>query len=145
MENIKLLLATTVVVVAAAAIIVSEAKAQTAPNISTTDAGLSGLNTSAGLQNMPPVAYLKNDGATLLVVKSAATAVTATLVTQAASVQKEGYGSVPLSNQTVSIPANSVVIIGPFPQGRWNNSAGLVQVSMSAVTAISATTLKVPK
>jgi len=140
MKNLTLLLACS-----ALALVAGSLHAQSAPNVSTTESSITGLNTASGLQAMPPVAYLKNDGATLLVIKSSATAVTATLVTQAASVQKEGYGSVPLSNQTVSIPANSVVIIGPFPQGRWNNSAGLVQVSMSAVTAISATTLKVPK
>jgi hypothetical protein len=119
--------------------------AQTAPNVSTTDISTAGYNTSNTLQNASPTIYMSNNGETLLVVKGGAAAVTATLKTQATSISQNGYGSTPLSDVNVSVPAGAVVVVGPFPTGRWNNQYGLLQVSMSSVVGISATGLSVPQ
>lgn len=121
------------------------AHAQTTPTISTTDVTTSGFNASNALQNAATSMYFQNDGETLLVVKGGASSVTATVKTQATTMSQNGYGSVALTDQTVSVPAGAVVVAGPFPTGRWNNQYGLVGVSMSAVTGVSASTLRVPE
>lgn len=134
----KLLLATTALAFA------TTAHAGTA-NISSTELSVSGFNTAASMQNASPTMYLSNDGRSILALKGGASAVTATIVTGATSISKPGFGTVTLSDQTVSVPASAVVLIGPFPRGRWNNSDGLVRVSMTSVVGVSATTLKVPE
>lgn len=120
------------------------AQAQVA-NISTTDAVVTGVNTGAGMQNAATSMWFANDGETLLVLKGAATAVTATIKTQATQMSQAGYGTVSLTDQTVSVPSSSVVIAGPFPTGRWNTGFGTVAVSMSAISGVSATSVRVPQ
>lgn len=133
---IRTLLAST----AFAALLVASAAAQVA-NISTTAASTwASYNLTSGLQNATATTYFSNDGATMLVVKGGSSAVTATVITQAQSMSQAGYGSAPLSNLVVSIPANSTVLIGPFPPARWNTPIyGTVGVSFTSVTGVSAT------
>lgn len=119
--------------------------AQTAPNVSTTEISTAGINTGLALQNASPNTYFQNDGSTLLAIKGGGSPVTATIITQATSINQQGYGSAPLTDQTVSVPANAVIVVGPFPEGRWNNQYGLVRVSFTSVTGVSASALKVPQ
>ncbi|MVO95081.1 hypothetical protein [Rhizobium leguminosarum] len=119
--------------------------AQSVPNISTTDITTAGFNTASALQAASPTTYFSNTGDALLVVKGGGTTVSATLKTQATSLYQDGYGSTPLSDVTVSIPSASIVVMGPFPQGRWNNQYGLVTVSFTSVVGVSASAINVPQ
>lgn len=121
------------------------AQAQSVPTVSVTDITTSGLSTGSGMQNGATSNWFANNGETLLLVKGGATAVTATIKTQATSMSQQGYGSTPLSDQAVSIPSSSLVVVGPFPAGRWNNSYGLCGVSLSAVTGVSISAINVPQ
>jgi hypothetical protein len=117
--------------------------AQTA-NISRTDLAITGKSLSSGLQNASGVTYFPNDGKTLLAFKNnSGSAVTGTVITQKASVSKEGYSPVTLANATISIASGSTVIAGPYPTSQWNTTKGTVGVSMSSVTGISATAVRV--
>ncbi|MBY5594104.1 hypothetical protein [Rhizobium leguminosarum] len=145
MNKKPLLIAAVAVLGVASALLAPVANAQTVPTISTTDITTAGLATNAGMQNAATSTYFSNTGETLLVVKGGGTTVTATLKTQATSISQNGYGSATLSDVAVSIPSASVVVMGPFPPARWNNQYGLVGVSMSAVTGVSATAINVPQ
>lgn len=116
--------------------------AQTA-NISTTELTTDGFNTGLSMQDAVSNTYFRNDGYTLLAIKGGSSAVTATLVTAATSLTKAGYGAVALENEVVSIPASAMVLIGPFPTGRWNTQAGTVHVSLTSVAGVSASAIKV--
>lgn len=135
--------------IALAALLPVGAFAQTA-NISRTDLTTSGVNLTSSAQNAPGVIYMPNDGRSLLYIdnRSVSTGVTATITTQKTSVTKDGYGTISLSDQVVSIPSSSRVIVGPFPTGRWNSTGGsgggTVRVSMSTVTPVSTTSLRLP-
>ncbi|MGO7756816.1 hypothetical protein ACC761_06525 [Rhizobium ruizarguesonis] len=145
MNKKPLLIAGIAVLGVASALLAPVANAQTAPNISTTDITTAGINTASGLQAASPTTYFSNTGDALLVVKGGGTTVSATLKTQATSLYQDGYGSTPLSDVTVSIPSASIVVMGPFPQGRWNNQYGLVTVSFTSVVGVSASAINVPQ
>lgn len=116
-------------------------KAQVA-NISTTLASsfaTGGFNLNTGMVSAISNTYFTNDGDTALIIRGGGTPVTATIVTQAGSISQAGYGSVPLSNLVVSIPSATYVMVGPFPQGRWNTQFGTVAVSLTSVSGISLT------
>ena len=123
----------------------TSAIAQTAPTVSVTDVTPAGRDTSSGMQNAASNNWFANNGETLFVVKGGAVPVTATVKTQATTMSQQGYGSAPLSDQTVSIPAASVVMMGPFPTGRWNNQYGLTGVSITSITGVSITAINVPQ
>lgn len=140
MKLSKLLLVTTLL-----AGITGAVQAQSV-NISRSDLPISGTNIATGLQNAPGVAYVANDGRTLLVIKNnAGTAVTGTLVTQKTGLFKDGYGNIALSNETITIPSASTVLVGPFPPARWNTNLAAVQVSLTQSTGISMTSLRLPQ
>lgn len=122
-----------------------EATAQTVPNVNVSDLTTAGYNTGAGMQNATAVSFVANNGETFIVIRSTSAATTATIVTQAKSVSQAGYGTAPLSDQTVSVPANSVVMAGPFPTGRWNNPYGHVAVSLTTTTGVSISAINVPQ
>lgn len=127
----------------AASILAPVANAQVA-NISTTAASsFTGLNLTTTMQNASPTTAFSNDGDTVLTIKTGATPVTATLVTQATQMSQDGYGNVGLTNQVVSVPANSYVLVGPFPQGRWNTPQGTVLVSLTSVSGVSVSAVSV--
>lgn len=87
------------------------------------------------MQNASPTTSFSNDGYTMLVIKTGASAVSATLKTQAQSISQNGYGTTALSDIPLAIPANSVVLAGPFPQARWNTSQGTVNVTITPTVA----------
>lgn len=140
MKSLSLLLATT-----AFAVIASAALAQSVPTVSTTDITTAGLTNATGMQNAATSTYFANNGETLFVVDGGPTTVTATFKTQATTISQNGYGTTTLSDVAVTIPSSSVVVMGPFPAGRWNNQYGLVGVSFTAVTGVSATAINVPQ
>ncbi|TBG37159.1 hypothetical protein ELG78_09270 [Rhizobium leguminosarum] len=121
------------------------ALAQSVPTVSTTDITTAGLTNATGMQNAATSTYFANNGETLFVVDGGPTAVTATFKTQATTISQNGYGTTTLSDVAVTIPSSSVVVMGPFPTGRWNNQYGLVGVSFTAVTGVSATAINVPQ
>ncbi|MBZ9674553.1 hypothetical protein [Mesorhizobium sp. ES1-1] len=109
-----------------------------AANISTTAASsFNILNLTTSMTTAISNTYFTNDGDTMLVVKTGATGISATAKTQAQTMSQAGYGSVPLTDLTVAVPANTYALIGPFPQGRWNTPQGTVQVQLTSTTAVS--------
>ncbi|WP_442577863.1 hypothetical protein ACSBOB_20160 [Mesorhizobium sp. ASY16-5R] len=144
MKNIKFLLATSGLVIAAAAIS-AVAEAQTAPNVSTTDITTAGLNASTGLQNASGVTYFANNGETLLLLKAGGTALTATINSIATSVNTQAFGPIALTSPSIVVPSGTIAVLGPFPPGRFNNQYGLVGVSMSSITGVSASAINVPQ
>ncbi|WP_398470717.1 hypothetical protein [Tardiphaga sp.] len=134
----KFLLATTALIATCAV-----AQAQVA-TVSTTNAAITGVNANTGLQNATGVTYFDNDGKTLLMLRNnSAAAITATAVNQQSQICKDGYGCVPLSNVSFTVPSGTTVLAGPFPTGRWNTTKGTVGVSLSTPTGVSATGLRV--
>lgn len=80
-----------------------------------------------------------NDGRTVLHAKNGgAGAITVTVNSQQACDQ--GFDH----DLAVAIPAGQERMIGPFPQSRFNDSSGLVQVTYSDVTSLTVAALKVP-
>ncbi|MBR2691778.1 MAG: hypothetical protein IKE42_28315 [Aquamicrobium sp.] len=124
--------------------VVSGANAQVA-TVSRTDLPTSSLNVSTGLQNAAGVNYFDNDGLTFAVLKSGGTTLTATFTTQQTSVKQDGYGTVPLSDLTVTIPSASTAVIGPFPPQRWNTPEQTVRVSLSTAVNVSITSFRPTK
>lgn len=123
-------------ILAASCLISAEAFAQAA-TVSKSDVSVSGLNVTANSTNAATSTYFENDGQTLLSIRTGASATTATIVTAQSSTYLSGYGNLSLANQVVSVPANSHVLIGPFPVQRWNTVYQTVGVSLSNVTAVS--------
>lgn len=117
-----------------------------AANISRTDIGpsVSSFNITTGWQNAQSPTYVPNDGKTVLLLKNSSGAPkSADIITEKTSVTKEGYGTITLSNERITLPSGSEVIaIGPFPTGRFNNSTGTVRVS-TTITNVSATSMRV--
>lgn len=139
MQSIKSLLATT-----ALALMAAVGQAQTA-NVTNTTVTVSGTNVTGLLASAPGVMYVPNDGRSMLIIRGGGTPVTGTLITQKTGLFKEGYGNITIGNETISIPSASTVIVGPFPPGRFNTTTGVVAVSMSSVTGVSATAIKLPQ
>ena len=140
MKNFHKLLLTSALTVAPLA-----ASAQTA-NISTTTLSTAGVDVTTTPQNASGNTYFANDGSTFILIKNGnGTPVTATLITQQTAIQAQGYGTIPLADVTVGVPSATTLLIGPFPTSRWNTTQGTVRVSMSTVTNVSATSIKVPR
>lgn len=138
MKKTKLLLATT-----ALAILAGVAEAQVA-TISTTDLLTSGISTTAMGASASPT-YFGNDGFTFLAVARDGTTKTGTIRSQVTSISTQGLGPITLADQTLSIPSGTgVVLAGPFPKGRWNNTQyDTVRVDWSA--PVSLTVLRLPQ
>lgn len=81
-----------------------------------------------------PFAHIKN---------GSASAITVTVTRQITSANVQGEGSVPLANLSVSIPANSDKMIGPFPQ-TFNNASGQVALAYSAVASVTVAVINQP-
>ena len=130
--NLKLLAAVTALVP-----VVAFAQSTT---VSTTNVTKSGSNITSGLQNAAANTYFENDGKTLLVVKNNGnTNITATVKTAQLTLSKEGYSTAILTDEAVTVPSNSTVLIGPLPTTQWNQPSGTVRVTMSDATNVSAT------
>ena len=70
-----------------------------------------------------------NDGQTFIHIKNGATDVNVTIAAQDTSINKQGYGDVTIANTVVTCTASQDRLIGPFPQGRFNDSNGKVQLT----------------
>lgn len=93
-------------------------------NLSTTSADVAGDEfTNTGRELL----YVSNGGGS---------SITVTVTAQQTNVQKQGFGSLTVSDTTVTIPAGEDRFIGPFPVQRFSDSAGRVQVSYSDVTSV---------
>lgn len=78
-----------------------------------------------------------NTGQEVLFVTLVGSACTVTVVTQATS---DGQAVTALA---VVCPLNKTTAIGPFPPGVFNDGSGLVQLTYTAVTAVTVKVLKV--
>jgi hypothetical protein len=140
----KLLNIASIAALGVAAWLMAPAVSAQVANVSATAASsFTGLNLTTTMQNASPTTAFSNDGQSMLMVKTGATATSATLVTQATQMSQSGYGLVTLTNQIVFVPANSYILMGPFPQGRWNTQQGTVVVTFSAVTGVSVSIVSV--
>lgn len=138
MRHLSTLLATTALAFAALG-----ANAQVA-NISTTAASsFASLNlTSNAVAPVATTAFV-NDGSTLLLIKGGAAVSTVTITSFATQIYQNGYGYAPLSNLVVSVPANAYIVMGPFPQGRFNSPQGTVVAGFSNVTGLTVAAVSV--
>lgn len=121
--------------------------AQTA-NISRTDMdNATGVLVSSGLQNAVGVTYFDNDAPrTFVVIKNGSgSTLTVTELTQQTSLSVDRYGSVALSNQTVTLANGETRLIGPFPSARWNTANATVGISLSTIVGVSESVVRVPK
>jgi hypothetical protein len=140
MKNFKFLAVTLAV-----AAVAGDLYAQAA-NISRTDLVVSGTDITSGLNNAAGKSYIPNDGKTLVVIKNGnGSPVTATVKTKKSSLSKEGYGTVALSDETITVPSATTTIAGPFPVARWNTVSSTVEISMSTVAGVSMTSLRMPE
>ena len=68
-----------------------------------------------------------------------------TIVTQATTVDKEGYGSITLSSEVIAVANAGEEMIGPFPQSRFNDPSGDVSITYDDVTSMTVALIKLPK
>ena len=79
-----------------------------------------------------------NTGTEMFVVNNASGgAVAVTFTAQGTTVQKDGFGTVAVSNTIVSVDAADETIVGPFPTARFNNTSGQVEVTYDSVTSVT--------
>lgn len=115
-------------------------------NIARTDLDVStGLVISSGMANAVSQTYFDNDGRTAFVIKTGGAPVTVSFMTAFASYFVERLGLVSLGNQTNVVPSGTTVMYGPFATERWNNANNTVLVSLSTVTGVSVTAVRLPK
>ena len=104
--------------------------------------------TAAGLDITTPATAalssmtMANDGRTLLRVKTAATTANLTLTVQS-KIQDGSAAGVSASNPVIALAANKDYVIGPFPQGVYNDANGELNIAFSAVTSILVQALRV--
>lgn len=106
-----------------------------------------GVLVSSGLQNAVGVTYFDNDAPrTFVVIKNGSgSTLTVTELTQQTSLSVDRYGSVALSNQTVTLANGETRLIGPFPSARWNTANATVGISLSTIVGVSESVVRVPK
>lgn len=86
-----------------------------------------------------------NTGKVLLVINNeSGGAITVTATAQNTSTTKTDYGAVTKADAVQSVEATSVDIMGPFPQGAFNDSNGRVVITYSGVTSLSVAAIKFP-
>ena len=91
-------------------------------------------------------AVLNVTGDVVLHVKNGdAASKTVTVTAQRTSQSVSDFGEMSKSNIQVAIPAGEDRFIGPFPKAAYNDGAGKVQVTYSAVTSVEIAALQVPK
>ncbi len=84
-----------------------------------------------------------NDGKTLIHVKNDdADTLNITVTAQKTSVDKQGFGTVAVSDTTVAITAGEEEFIGPFPTSRFNDSNGQVNVLYDDETSVTLAALR---
>ncbi len=71
---------------------------------------------------------------------------TLTIVKGKSSVNVGGYGSIALSDQTVTLAANTGDhMVGPFPAALWNDANGKVQMTLSAIAGVTVAAIRVKR
>jgi hypothetical protein len=63
---------------------------------------------------------------------ASASAITVTL-----NIRAPGPDGAPVTNPTVSVPAGSTRMVGPFPTGVYNDANGRARITYSAVTSVT--------
>lgn len=87
-----------------------------------------------------------NDGRTMVHVKNGdSTDHTVTFTAQDTSEQVPGFGTVSVTNTTVTITAGEERFVGFFPQRRFNNSSGQVAVTYDSTTSMTIAVVRCPK
>lgn len=76
-----------------------------------------------------------NDGRTRMVIKTGATPATLTVVTQA-NVPDGSPAGAPIADRTYSLLASKYYVLPKLDMGVYNDSAGKVQLTLSAITDI---------
>lgn len=76
-----------------------------------------------------------NDGNTVLLVKNANAATRTVTADAVASLDKPGFGTVPIADSVLTVPGSGtnggLAMWGPFPPDRFNNSNGAVSLTYS--------------
>lgn len=76
-----------------------------------------------------------NDGRTFLLVKNANASTRTVTADAVASLDKPGFGTVPISDSVLTVPGSGtnggLTMWGPFPPERFNNSSGAVALTYS--------------
>ena len=83
-----------------------------------------------------------NDGRTVLVVKTGASATNVTMVTPH-SVADGDAAALATPDRTVAVAANAYVLIGPFPPGIYNDANGDVTITIDTLTSVVLTAVRV--
>lgn len=145
-SRLKLLLATTALAFVSSIFSAVDANAQVA-TVSRTDLDVStGLVVSSGMANAVSQTYFDNDGRTALIIKNASGgSLTVTINSAFASYFVERLGLVSLSNQTNVVANGATIMYGPFGTERWNTANNTVLASLSTVTGVSVSAVRLPK
>lgn len=86
-----------------------------------------------------------NDGRTFLWVDNASGGdITVTLDAVAVAVEKQGFGSVPVTDTAVVVTAGEERLIGPLGIQRFNTSDSKVAVTYSGVTSLTVAAVRLP-
>lgn len=86
-----------------------------------------------------------NDGRTVLHVKNAGGAArTVTVTAQDSSESVPGFGTMTRADIAVAVPDAGDRFIGPLPLEAFNDAAGNIQISYSAVTGVTIAALRLP-
>lgn len=80
----------------------------------------------------------------LVVANGGGASINVTLDAVPTSVNVPGFGGVPLADSVVAVANGTTRIIGPFPPQRFNNAAGRVAVTYSAVTSVTVGVFRLP-
>ena len=86
-----------------------------------------------------------NDGLTYVHFKNGAVAKTVTIVAATTSTTKPGFGTITLSNQTVTVGENAEKICAFFEPAIYNNASGQVAMTYSSETNLTVAVVKTPE
>lgn len=125
------------------ALLATSAFAQVA-NLSVTAASsFASLNLTSNAVAPTATTAFSNDGSTLLLIKGGAAVSTVTITSFATQIFQNGYGYAPLTNLVVSVPASAYMVVGPFPQARYNSPQGTVVAGFTNVTGLTVAAVSV--
>lgn len=104
-----------------------------------------GLNYTLGAASAADVAA--NDGKMFLLFQNTnASARTLTLDAVPTTVDKQGFGTITITDTTVTLPGSGTnsgfAIVGPFPPDRFNNSSGQISYTLDVATGMNVAAIK---
>lgn len=88
-------------------------------------------------------AFLNNGHALLMIKNDDASAKTVTVTAQVTTDTDARLGKLTKANRQISVPAGEIRLMGPFPPAAFNDAAGKIQVTYSAVTSVTVAVLRV--